>query len=129
MLGIFHEAGYPKYGELAQNSHFSKAELKSMFQRFRTIAYCPNADLPESLWLTKEKFMQQSELVFCSLAGRAFDVETDEAHSNGYIDFETYVRIFSHFSPKASLDEKKTCTYSTTQLQYVIYILIARNTM
>lgn len=80
-----------------------------MHQRFQSIAYWPVPERADNTWLTKESFMQQPELVFSPLAGRAFDIEAEECGTNDYIDFRTYVRILSHFSPKASLDEKRSC--------------------
>jgi Zn ribbon nucleic-acid-binding protein len=111
MLRLFRGSSeYPNYGELAAESHFSQSELRAMYKRFLSMAQCPDPQAPTITWLSKENFLQQSEVVFCALAARAFDFEAEECQYPGFIDFDTYVGIFSHFSSKASLDEKKICT-------------------
>ena len=103
------EVEQPDYAAMATAGHFSKAEVRRMYQRYLSIAYCPDASQPHDAWLTREAFLQQPELSFCPLAGRAFDVEAAERATNGYIDFSAFIYILSIFSPKASLDEKKLC--------------------
>ena len=123
MLSLLHRSEHPDYAELAANSVFSRSELKQMYRRFVNIGYCPDPSNPLSVWLSKEAFMQQTEVVFCPLAGRAFDVEMEECKSNGYIDFSKYVRIFSHFSPKATPEAKKMCKYCSNLVRYNLVMI------
>jgi hypothetical protein len=103
MLGMFQrKEGEPHFKELAKSSHFSKSELKHMHNRF--MAICDT----EIMLLQKRQFLQQPELMFRPMTGIAFNKETEGSPGAG-ITFETYVKILSAFSPKASIDEKRAC--------------------
>lgn len=127
---------------LVKETHFSASEVRRLLDRFLDLAR--PAPAPLLLTMLREDFLQQPELVFCTVASRAFDIElfrqraevargpeaaatsaaTNGAASGGGalgaeegddfdprngLMFATYVRMMSHFSPKAPIEEKKMC--------------------
>jgi hypothetical protein len=90
------------FGGLSKITNFSRRELKSLHNRFLSLC------APRTHLVSRTDFLQQPELVFCPLIARAYDIEAAEAGEVG-ITFETFVRILSPFSPKASNEEKKHC--------------------
>lgn len=93
----------PDYKAISEITHFSKAEIKRMHQRF--VSICD----PETHLLGKEKFLQQVELTFSPLIAIAYDKELEESPFQEGISFQIFILMLNPFSPKASLDEKKSC--------------------
>jgi hypothetical protein len=106
---------------LSKETHFSSSELRRLAERFLDLAR-PAPGIPGPPVLLREDFLQQPELVFCAVASKAFDLELLRQRSQNAgsaaegdrnpcpgLYFATYARLMSHFSPKASVEEKKMC--------------------
>lgn len=107
-------APLPDYVSLAQNSNFTKGELKHLYSRFDSICN------QETRLLERRPFLQQPELVFSPLIPIVYDFELrnfifhfkseypTQTCPNG-LTFDIFVKILSIFSQKASINAKLSC--------------------
>jgi len=90
----------PNWKELKRNSVFLKSELRILYARF-----CDSVQ-SDGL-LSKARFMFMPELAYSPFAALAFHYEAEKSKSPGEgIDFQGFVNILSHLSPKADPHDK-----------------------
>ncbi len=107
-------SGLPDFDSLAKTTHFTLKELYLLYERFNHIKNDNNI-------VTIAAFSSQPELLSNKLINRAFVYESLNVSQMG-ITYEIFVKILSHFSFKASKQEKFDCNIIIINIIKIYYL-------